>query len=143
MAGPLPLRQCCFSGGSTQCSPHPAADVRSAATAAGRGSPSPTPPPPPNRLAAGRALINRGEGSQPPGAGSVRELGTQAPYPALRAGASRKPDPYRRPKASPLSQNRSPHHRQPPAGPLHGCWLRLCPRRHRRRQPRGLRPGDP
>ena len=66
---------------------------------------------------------------------------TAASCPALRAGPSRRPDPYRCQKACPLSQGRSSHHRQPPAGPL--CWRRLrpCPRGHRRRHAAGLRRG--
>ncbi len=130
VAGPLPLRWSSCTGGPTVCSPQPAADARSAATAAGRGSPSPAPPPPAHRQAAGRSFLHRGQGAQSPWSGAVAESRAQTSSPGLRAGSSRRPDPYRRQKAGSLPQSRPSHHGQSPAGPLCRRRLRPCPRGH-------------
>jgi len=80
-------------------------------TATGPGVSSPTPPPPARRQAAGRSLLHRGQGAQPPWSRAVAKSRTQTSSAALRAGASWRPDPYRRQKARALSQGRAPHHR--------------------------------
>jgi len=77
----------------------------------------------PHRQVAGHALLHRGEDSESPRAGSVAKPGAQASAATLRARNSGQPDPHGRQETDTLPQGGSPHHRQPPAGPLN--WHRL------------------
>jgi hypothetical protein len=119
VAGPLQLRWCRRPDGSTQCSPHPAADARSAPHPARPGATPSTAAPAPHRQAAGRSLLHRGQGPEPPGPGAVAKSGPQATGATLRAPDTRRPDPHRRQEAGPLPRGGASHHRQPAAGPLH------------------------
>ena len=74
----------------------------------------------PPRQVAGRSLLHRGEDSESPRAGSVARPGAQASGATLRAQTSGQPDPHGRQEADKLPQGGSPHHRQPPAGPITG-----------------------
>ena len=74
VAGPLPLRWTTLAGGSTQCSPHPAADAGSRPPQARRGAAPSAAAPASYRPAAGYTLLHRGQGLNRLGLGPLRNL---------------------------------------------------------------------
>jgi hypothetical protein len=68
-----------LTGGSTECSPYPAADARSAAPVKRRGVQVSTTVPTPYRPALGRAFLHCGEGPEPSGPGPAADLEPKTP----------------------------------------------------------------
>ena len=93
MAGALSFRWAIGFGGSTECSPPPAADARSAATAAGRGPQASALHTPPHRQGPRGAPLHRrqGDGHTWP----AQESGAQEVSAALPAGAPGRNDTCR------------------------------------------------
>ena len=126
------------TGRSIENSPHPAADARSAATAAGRGSEAPALHAPPHRQGSPGAPCHCRTCDERSGAGPAQESGAHEASAALPLGAPRRHDPCRHQTAGPLRMGWPPDHWRASSRLFTGCRLRKGARRNRRRHPPGL-----
>ncbi len=106
VVGTVPLRRANGTGGLTKCSPHPGADTRSAAAAAGCGLQAPALHPPEDRPAADATDHHPGQGDAAPGAEPAAEPRPHAAGAAIPVGAAGRHNPCR----------------HQPAGPVQPCW---------------------